>query len=239
MKFNDTDIDTAARTLWGECRGEPKAGQVAVAWVIRNRAERRRFAGDTAGQPGAVDRVCKAKWQFSCWWDDQAPRLRALSAAQAEPYARIVREVLEDAVADPTNGGDHYHTIAKPGYADVWPPNWAPTMKEVARFGGHVFYDSRLPPGAKPLPAAEENKPALQSKSVIAGGVTVAAGAASVADQISQLQPTIDAISAFGLSVQSLLKLGAVALSIVALAAGAYFLIRYLKKRKNGEVVST
>jgi len=31
------DIDVLARTLWGEARGEGPAGQVAVAWTIRNR----------------------------------------------------------------------------------------------------------------------------------------------------------------------------------------------------------
>jgi hypothetical protein len=157
MNFNEQDIDTAARTLWGECRGEPQAGQIAVAWVIRNRAERKRFAGTLAGQAGAVDRVCKAKWQFSCWWDQQASALAALSPQRIEAQAELVRGVLGGITPDPTNGADHYHTIARPGYADVWPPNWAPTMAEVARFGGHVFYDSRLPAGAAPMhrPATE------------------------------------------------------------------------------------
>lgn len=152
MNHNEQDIDTAARTLWGECRGEPQAGQIAVAWVIRNRAERKRFAGALVGHAGAVDRVCKAKWQFSCWWDQQAPHLKALTADRLEMQTDLVKGVLGGITPDPTNGADHYHTIAKPGYADAWPPNWAPTMAEVARFGGHVFYDSRLPPGASPLP---------------------------------------------------------------------------------------
>jgi len=29
--------DILARTLWGEARGESLAGQIAVAWTIRNR----------------------------------------------------------------------------------------------------------------------------------------------------------------------------------------------------------
>lgn len=154
MKFNKQDIDTAARTLWGECRGEPQEGQIAVAWVIRNRAERKRFAGALAELEGGVDRVCKAKWQFSCWWDQQATALKALPAERLEVQADLVRGVLGGITPDPTNGADHYHTIARPGYADVWPPNWAPTMAEVARFGGHVFYDSRLPPGATAIQRA-------------------------------------------------------------------------------------
>jgi hypothetical protein len=93
---------------------------------------------------------------------------------------------------------------------------------------------------AAPAPAPEV-KPAtlLQSKSVVAGGLTVAAGTASVADQLSQVQTTLDTVSSVGVSLQSVLKLGAVGLSIVAVAAAAYFLWRYIQKRNRGEVVST
>ena len=32
------DMDVAARTVYGEARGEPDEGKIAVAWVIRTRA---------------------------------------------------------------------------------------------------------------------------------------------------------------------------------------------------------
>lgn len=60
------DVVTLARTLWGEARGEPIEGQVAVAWVIRNRADGARFAGQLLGREGAVAHVCLTLWQFSC-----------------------------------------------------------------------------------------------------------------------------------------------------------------------------
>jgi len=91
---------------------------------------------------------------------------------------------------------------------------------------------------AMPQAIAPE-KSAVASKTVIAGGVAVATGAASVADQVGQLQPTLDAIAAAGASVQSILKLGAVGLSVVALAAVVFMLWRYIAKRRRGEVVST
>ncbi|PWK42197.1 hypothetical protein C7534_1054 [Pseudomonas sp. OV226] len=37
MKVTENDRDILARTLWGEARGESLAGQIAVAWTIRNR----------------------------------------------------------------------------------------------------------------------------------------------------------------------------------------------------------
>jgi hypothetical protein len=37
MAATENDRDILARTLWGEARGESLAGQIAVAWTIRNR----------------------------------------------------------------------------------------------------------------------------------------------------------------------------------------------------------
>lgn len=36
MTTSDKDRDILARTLWGEARGDGLAGQIAVAWIIRN-----------------------------------------------------------------------------------------------------------------------------------------------------------------------------------------------------------
>lgn len=95
---------------------------------------------------------------------------------------------------------------------------------------------------APPLPMPQEVKPeksAASSKTVIAGGVSVAAGAASVADQIDQITPIITSITTAGTSLQGLLKLGGLALSVVALGAVAFMLFRYVQKRRRGEVLST
>lgn len=148
MIFDDNDLEAMAKTLHGEARGEPRDGKVAVAWVIRNRAERNNmpfFAGALLGQAGAVHRVCHAPWQFSCWNADDPNRavLEALTPTAYIAERTISGLVLDGIEADPTNGADHYHTIAKPGWAPSWPPHWAAEYAETARFGGHVFYDSR------------------------------------------------------------------------------------------------
>ena len=39
MSLNERDVDVLARTIWGEARGEGRAGQIAVGWAIRNRVE--------------------------------------------------------------------------------------------------------------------------------------------------------------------------------------------------------
>ena len=87
--------------------------------------------------------------------------------------------------------------------------------------------------------AVAPEKSASASKTVIAGGVAVATGAASVADQVDQITPVLNSASMAGASLQSVMKLGAAGLSIIALAAGAYMLWRYIQKKRRGEVMST
>jgi N-acetylmuramoyl-L-alanine amidase len=139
------DVVTLARTLWGEARGEAVDGQIAVAWVIRNRAERVRFAGRLVGREGAVAQVCLAPWQFSCWneGDPNRAKLLVLREDQCRGQVGVASNVLDGLVPDPTSGADHYHTIHPPAWARAWPPDWAASMLETACFGGHVFYDSR------------------------------------------------------------------------------------------------
>ena len=57
-----TDIDTLARTLFGEARGELYGGRVAVANVIINRA-----ASQVTWWGNTVEEVCRKPKQFSCW----------------------------------------------------------------------------------------------------------------------------------------------------------------------------
>ncbi len=55
-----TERDVVALTLYGEVRGEPLEGQLAVASVLLNRKADGRW-GQT------FTSVCRAPWQFSCW----------------------------------------------------------------------------------------------------------------------------------------------------------------------------
>lgn len=101
-----------------------------------------------------------------------------------------------------------------------------------------AYYLTADVPAVKAMPQAVE-EPKKVSKTAVAGGISVAAGAASVADQLDQLAPALDAVSRSGQSLQAILKLGAITLSVIALATAAYFLIRYLHKRATGQVIST
>lgn len=149
IRFVDSDLEVAAKTLWGEARSEPRIGQIAVAAVLYNRAARVGYAGTLAGQPGALKRICLAPWQFSCWNSDDPNRAQIL-ALRASDYAsqrQVMAHMLTGRNTDPTLGADHYHTVARPPGVSSWPPVWAASMRKAGQFGHHLFYDSTLPPG--------------------------------------------------------------------------------------------
>ena len=127
------DLDTLARTICGEARGEPYIGQVAIAMVIRNRALRPQRFGKT------VREVCLHPKQFSCWNDSDPnkPKLDALSWLD-ECYVLafgIACLVLSPSgpLPDYSNGGDHYHTRGVD-------PVWDDKMVHTATVGHHEFY---------------------------------------------------------------------------------------------------
>lgn len=143
--YNDHDLDIASKTLWGEARGEPIEGQTAVAWVLRNRSERGAFAGKIATTPGAIAYVCQAPWQFSCWNSDDpnCAKMMVLKPAELAKQIDIVARALEGLDVDPTHGADHYYANS------IAAPSWTRNMKQVARIGAHVFFNSQLP--ARPI----------------------------------------------------------------------------------------
>ena len=96
--------DTATRTLYQECRGEPAIGQVAVAWVIRNRLESGRW-GNSLG---------------SCLWRNQFPAgfersklRRVMRPADSDKTLAALSDILDEVIdrrpqTDPTGGAQYY-----------------------------------------------------------------------------------------------------------------------------------
>ena len=135
------DIEIMERTLYGEARGEGDAGMIAVAWVLRNRASRPRFAKGGANNVGSIAAVCLAPWQFSCWNanDPNSYTLKNAPSSQFAAQRPIALGVLNGDLSDPTEGADHYFATSIPA------PDWAASMKKTVQIGHHVFYDSRYP----------------------------------------------------------------------------------------------
>lgn len=139
------DIMAVAKTVAGEARGEACAGQIAVAWVIRNRATmaanrlRRNLFGD-----GTLRAACFVKSQFTCWneGNPNGAILRHISMESMLNDVALRRcllaalEVIEGKQSDPTCGSTHYFA----NY--IRAPNWANTLRPIATIGRHMFFNN-------------------------------------------------------------------------------------------------
>lgn len=153
------DMNISALTIYGEARSEPYAGQVAVAWVIRNRAE---FAtkylqehGKDYSQfgDGSPASACLARMQFSCWnegdpnrakmlqflWQGDTDRAIMTAAGHVNPAVSEAMDAVEDAFGgdaadDPTGGATHYYATS------IDKPAWAKGLKPTIVIGAHAFY---------------------------------------------------------------------------------------------------
>lgn len=126
-----------ALTIFGEARGEPVEGQVAVACVIRNRVKDKRWPDDFRG-------VCLQPRQFSCWNEGDptyAAVIRAATQAKSGQHLPamlqamwIAQGVYDDLVQDITRGSNHY-------YADhIAAPSWSEKMILTVKKGHHLFF---------------------------------------------------------------------------------------------------
>lgn len=127
--MNSLEVQIAARTIWGEARGEGDAGIGAVAHVLLNRVNDGRW-GKTLFE------VCTAPWQFSCWNKADPNRPHMLALDDDDPVLQECIAAINYAPGEPdqTGGATHY-------YADTIPvPNWTAGATQTAHIGHHVFW---------------------------------------------------------------------------------------------------
>lgn len=146
------EIEILARTIYGEARGEPLRGRVAVAWVILNRT-RADIGAD--GKPDwwgeGIIGVCCKPWQFSCWNENDPNRAKLTAVSldddvfrECHAIATLTAKVagkgdadLEPLFSDPTGGAVAYVTRA---LLDRNPPAWARDRAPDAWIGNHAFF---------------------------------------------------------------------------------------------------
>ena len=136
-----------ATAVYFEARGEPTVGQVAVAAVIMNRVEDRRFPNDVCSvvKQGPLYRSgapVRHKCQFSFYCDGKSDKMRDKAAKLRA--TRISELVLSRTIMDPTEGSTFYH-------ADYVLPSWASTKSRVVQINQHVFYKWSQPKNKKGL----------------------------------------------------------------------------------------
>ena len=137
-EFTNYDLDTMARTMWGEARNEGYEGMQAVANVIMNRYELAKSNPAYARQFGRTPGdICKKPWQFSVWNSGDPNLPKILNVTTADSRFRTALEIAERALngtlPDITGGADHYH-------ATYVSPSWASAGVKTTQIKTHIFF---------------------------------------------------------------------------------------------------
>ena len=112
-----------AMNLYHEARGESVAGQVAVAHVVLNRAQKR-------GK--SLKEIILQPYQFS-WANSGARPAIAEYEALLQCFESAMIALNERLEGKTLKNADHYH-------AKSVSPSWARNMKVIATVGNHIFY---------------------------------------------------------------------------------------------------
>ena len=119
-----------ATALYFEARGESVKGQFAVAEVILNRVDSRKYPNSICA---VVNQGSKRRnaCQFSYTCDGRADKIR--EKAVYETVAKIARLMIDGAPRALTGGATHFHTTNVR-------PRWARRFPNTAKIGSHLFY---------------------------------------------------------------------------------------------------
>ncbi len=110
------DLLCMAAVIFGESRGEPLEGQIAVAFTLRNRSV-------ASGETYCTESHKPHQFYVSNY------RLRTPAWDTAETIAFLVGT---GRVSDPVGGATFFHSGSK--------PYWTTTLKQTRKIGGHSFY---------------------------------------------------------------------------------------------------
>ncbi len=126
----DAQWQCLAEAIYFEARGEPLAGQVAVAEVILNRVDDRRYPNSVCGvtrQGVGNGRVCQ--FSFAC---DGRPEVMT-SRRERERSEKLAAIMVAGRARTVAGGATHFHaTSVRPG--------WSGELTRTAAIGHHVFY---------------------------------------------------------------------------------------------------
>jgi spore germination cell wall hydrolase CwlJ-like protein len=130
---NKKELQCLAQNVYFEARGEPAAGQLAIALVTMHRVKSRRY-------PNTICNVVWQRKQFSWTHDGKSDRPRELLAwKRAKQIAAFIYNKYWSLPArsrgalDITNGALHYYA------PDLASPYWAKVKIKTREIGGHIF----------------------------------------------------------------------------------------------------
>lgn len=133
----ESELHELAITTWLESSSEGFCGMLAVAHVILNRVEDKRW-------PGTIRSVVHQPWQFSCWNSDQgmdnwrAYRLEGIHESPAwKECLKVCCGAYFGFLPDPTDGSCHYLVSE---IADR--THWAEGVEPTVVIGAHSFFNN-------------------------------------------------------------------------------------------------
>lgn len=141
-KIDIKQVKCLAVTVWGEARGEPVKGQIAVAYTLLNRAVKK-----------TICQVALAHKQYSIFNNNPTlreaalnwnilPRQKNIIDKQSWERAMLVaRMVTTQYVNDPTNGATHYVSFKSLTHI----PKWTKEFIKIVKIENHTFFKSNKP----------------------------------------------------------------------------------------------
>ncbi|HUS95244.1 MAG TPA: cell wall hydrolase [Hyphomicrobiaceae bacterium] len=120
--------------LYFEARGEHLVGQVAVAEVILNRVDAKRYPNSVCGVVHQGDKL-QTGCQFSYLCDDKAEIIGNRKAF--EGLGKVAWVMLQGKPRIFTGKATHYHNTSVS-------PRWAKKLERTVRIGAHIFYRPTL-----------------------------------------------------------------------------------------------
>ncbi len=131
-------MEIVGLTIYGEARGEPIEGQIAVGCVIRNRLHM------TANK--TYHDIILAPLQFSCWneTDTNRPMLEEMAdkiitgqvPIEVKECLWVAKGIIDWVLKDNTTSAMNY---LETSLYIIKPPKWATKMKVTRQIGNHTF----------------------------------------------------------------------------------------------------
>lgn len=120
-----SDLLALTKVVYGEARGEPRDGQIAVAWVVKNRSAK-------SGKSIAFE-ASKPSQFYGYTAAGNMPDQKAKQNCE-----KIAQDVINGTLKDPTGGATFF-------YSGSAVPSWAKGKSPCATIGGHKFFKN-IPP---------------------------------------------------------------------------------------------